>query len=237
MMDDNNDLQARLDRIGQWKIFDVDWTHFRELAALGIVDLCALSAGIHPEYARLVRGMTTIDRDEPLPENIAELAAYQNDNITEWERRVAVTVNHIKAGMLPVVRKSATFGGQDPYEVLPENAESIVVKVADFVAWAGGLGWSLPEEMTEPQSERKEITACDPQGVTVHLPHTNKTLDAVFKIMRDNWTDTDPKRLPKQVNIAREIDDAVGWNAQSNDEPSRNAKALAAAIKPDGDTE
>ncbi len=64
-MDSDDSLQSRLERIGKWKCYDIDWVHFRELAALSIVDLCALSVGIHPEYARLVRGMTTLD-----PENI-----------------------------------------------------------------------------------------------------------------------------------------------------------------------
>ena len=147
MMANNDDLQNRLDRIGQWQAFDIDWAHFRELTVLGIVDLCALSVGIHPEYARLVRGMTTLDPENiPKPEEIKALAAYRNDSITEWERRVAVAVNYVKAGKLPVVGKSAPFGGHDPYEVLPSNAEEIVVKVADFTAWADGLGWALPDE-------------------------------------------------------------------------------------------
>ena len=77
MMDNNDNLQSRLDRIGQWKAFDIDWAHLRNLAVLGVVDLCALSVGIDPEYARLVRGMTTIDPDNiPKPEEIAELLVF-----------------------------------------------------------------------------------------------------------------------------------------------------------------
>ena len=141
MMDNNDDLQARLDRIGQWKAFDVDWAHFRELAVLGVVDLCALSVGIHPEYARLVRGMTTLDPENiPKPEEIKALAAYRNDSIAEWERRVGVAVNHIKAGTLPIVRNAAPLGGHDPYDALPADAAMIVVRVAVYVAWARGLG-------------------------------------------------------------------------------------------------
>lgn len=146
MMDNSDDLQNRLDRIGQRKAFGIDWAHFRELAVLGIVDLCALSVGIHPEYAQLVRGMTTLDPEEiPKPEELKALAAYRNDSIAEWERRVCVAVNNIKAGTLPVVRNSTPFGGHDPYEVLPSNAEEIVVKVADFVPWVRALGWALPD--------------------------------------------------------------------------------------------
>lgn len=150
-MDNNDDLQNRLDRIGQWQAFDIDWARFRELAVLGVVDLCALSVGIHPEYARLVRGITTLDPENiPKPEEIKALAAYRNDSITEWERRVGVAVNHIKAGTLPIVRNAAPFGGHDPYEVIPADAENIVVNVADFVTWACGLVWALPDGFPWP---------------------------------------------------------------------------------------
>jgi hypothetical protein len=76
-------------------------------------------------------------------------------------------------------------------------------------------------------------------AVSVTLPHLPKALAAVFLIMRNNWTDYDPKRPPKQVNIAREIDTAIGWKAESDGAPSRNAKTIAALIKPDAinDTE
>lgn len=72
-------------------------------------------------------------------------------------------------------------------------------------------------------------------GVSVTLPHVPKALAAVFQVMRNNWTDYDQKRVPKQVNIAREIDEALGWrtSGSQNDEPSRNAKAIAKLIKPD----
>lgn len=147
MMNSNDDLQTRLDRIGRWKRFDIDWAHLRELAALGLVDLCALSVGIHPEYARLVREATTLDPDDiPKPEEIAELAAYRNDSITEWERRVRVAWNHAASGTLPVVRNAAPLGGRDPYEAILTDAEKIAVRVADFAAWAKDRGWTLPPE-------------------------------------------------------------------------------------------
>lgn len=147
-MDSNEDLQKRLDRIGKWEIFDVDWAHLRELAALGIVELCALSMGIHPEYARLIDCMTTIDPEEILaPEEIAEMAAYRNDSIAEMRRRVAVAVNHIKAGTLPIVMN----------DQLSSDAENIVVKVTDFTAWTIGMGWTLPDEF--PRHKEAETPA------------------------------------------------------------------------------
>ncbi|MCM8600076.1 MAG: hypothetical protein NFW04_15705 [Candidatus Accumulibacter sp.] len=75
--------------------------------------------------------------------------------------------------------------------------------------------------------------------VSVNLPHLPKALAAVFQIMRNNWTDYDPRRIPKQVNIAKEIDCALGWKADRDGGPSRNAKTVAMLIKPDAidDTE
>jgi hypothetical protein len=70
-------------------------------------------------------------------------------------------------------------------------------------------------------------------GVTVTLPHMSKTLEAVLAIMRRNWSNPDPMRLPKQVNIAREIDAALEWKEDGDGNPSRNARTIAALIKPD----
>lgn len=160
-MNSNDNLQTRLDRIGKWEFFDIDWAHLRNLAVLNLVDLCALSVGVDPEYARLVRGMTTIDPDNiPKPEEIAELAGYRNEAIEKWERRVGEALNHVAAGTLPIVRTAALLGGHDPYEAIPDDAEKVVVKVADFVAWATALPapWEMPEEMKRmgPYPEAEE---------------------------------------------------------------------------------
>ena len=96
-----------------------------------------------------------------------------------------------------------------------------------------------PEKpMATPGPNHDEQTLPTEVAISINLPYVPKALAAVFQIMRDNWTDYDPKRLPKQVNIAREIDEALGWKGQS-DGPSRNAKAIAMLIKPDAidDTE
>ena len=77
--------------------------------------------------------------------------------------------------------------------------------------------------------------ATSDKGVTVTLPRMTKALEAVFAIMRDNWTEINPRRLPKQINIAREIDAALGWGKKGDPsgDPSRDAKAIAKIIKPD----
>ena len=88
----------------------------------------------------------------------------------------------------------------------------------------GAHAGTMPTFEAEPDSR---------PSATVTLPHMNKALTALFRIMADNWTDFDPKRKPKQVNIGAEIDAAMGWRPESDGTPSRNAKALASIIKPD----
>jgi hypothetical protein len=72
-----------------------------------------------------------------------------------------------------------------------------------------------------------------PTGSTIQLPHTTKTLDALFRVMRENWSNCDKKNPPKQNLIAAEIDTALAWAPQSDGSPSRSAQTLAAAIRPD----
>jgi hypothetical protein len=104
----------------------------------------------------------------------------------------------------------------------------------------------LTEDIERLMSESASVPSSDltefPVGfvaqaaeVTVTIPHMTKALEAVFAIMRENWTNPDPKRLPKQINIAREIDAALGLGKKGdpNSEPSRDAKTLAKIIKPD----
>lgn len=89
----------------------------------------------------------------------------------------------------------------------------------------------LPTTKIDTQPGQAELPAME--GVTVTLPHLNKGLEAVFGIMRNNWTNPDPRRLPKQQHIAEEIDTALGWQADKVGNPSRNARAIATLIKPD----
>ena len=94
----------------------------------------------------------------------------------------------------------------------------------------------LANEMVAINQTSEPAAVC-----SVNLPHMSKALNAVFKVMEENWRSYDAKRLPKQVNVAREIDAALGWGngGVSDKDPSRNAKVIAMIIKPDGvgDTE
>lgn len=235
MMDNNDNLQNHLDRIGQWKAFDINWAHIRELAVLNVVDLCALSVGIDSEYARLVRGMTTIDPDNiPKPEEIAELAAYRNDTIAEWERRVAVAVNHIKAGTLPIGRNAAPFGGHDPYEVIPADAENLVVKVADFATWARGLVWALPDGFPCPTAAGGYPMA--PEGLQVGCGAKWPWGDYETELLRKLATAADrfwKLYDPADNTTAPTNQQVVEWLKQQG-VADRTAEVMATILRADG---
>lgn len=72
-----------------------------------------------------------------------------------------------------------------------------------------------------------------PPPATVHLPYMNKTLAAVIKVMESEWGDGKSGHTPKQVNVARAIDEALGNPVSSDKQPSRMASSLATAIQPD----
>lgn len=107
----------------------------------------------------------------------------------------------------------------------PCGREVIRVREKDFVR-------------LEPGTEQQAIEAAAPLhempgSVTVQLPYITKGLEAIFRVMRDNWARYDPKNPPKQTNIALEIDDLLGWEHATDGGPSRNAKAIATLIQPD----
>lgn len=69
--------------------------------------------------------------------------------------------------------------------------------------------------------------------VIVHLPHLTRTLEALFEVMREFWSEWDSNRPPKSSTVARAIDEKLGLKAQANGEASRSAQTFAAALRPD----
>ncbi len=91
------------------------------------------------------------------------------------------------------------------------------------------------EKMQHEYSVAKESSDESAAVFSIDRRLMTNSLIAVFKIMESNWKNYDPKRLPKQIQIAYEIDEALGWGGKGNkeQEPTRSAKAIAAIIKPD----
>jgi hypothetical protein len=203
-----------------------DWDEFRGRKWITCTQAAALSLGMRLDYTESHEGMP--------------YAGTQESSVQEFHRRLRIILGHIKDGTILSRRTTSEF-----LEGLVGTDE---VEVTSFRKMAATKGWPLPSEF--PGEAPQVATAAAPQpatttegpntsnavgapGVVVHLPHMTKTLEAVFQVMRDNWTDFDPKNLPKQGNIGAEIDEALGWSPQASGEPSRGAQTLAAAIRPD----
>lgn len=82
-------------------------------------------------------------------------------------------------------------------------------------------GWESP-----PEPDRGS-------GVAVRLPHLTRTLQALFDVMQEYWSEWDPDRPPKSSTVARAIDERLGLKGQANGEASRSAQTFAAALRPD----
>jgi hypothetical protein len=77
------------------------------------------------------------------------------------------------------------------------------------------------------------IASAHESGAIVHLPHLTRTLEALFDVMREHWSEWDPERPPKSSTVARAIDEKLGLKGQANGEASRSAQTFAAALRPD----
>ncbi len=138
-----------------------------------------------------------------------------------------------------IMRERAGDRGITLTPIIPDNVcDAIMEGFERFAALAPPA--DLPQDESLAAKDDKDMAARrdDPPtpnetkpepanaGVTVTLPHMTAKLEALLKIMRANWTDYDPKRLPKQVNIAAEIDEAMGWTPEKNGTPLAMAGRL-----------
>ena len=102
--------------------------------------------------------------------------------------------------------------------------------------WSSHLERKLERSPVADTSGSAEKPVVDPahgSGVIVHLPHLTRTLEALFDVMREHWSEWDPERLPKSSTVARAIDQRLGLKGQVNGEASRSAQTFAAALRPD----
>lgn len=91
----------------------------------------------------------------------------------------------------------------------------------------------LPFTVIPVVDDTSTVVAEHGHGVTVHLPHLTRTLEALFEVMREYWTEWEPDRPPKSSTVARAIDERLGLKGQANGEASRSSQTFAAALRPD----
>jgi hypothetical protein len=221
--------------VDRWKEFAPDWDHWGKFPRATLSDAVALLCNFDPEvmrgvsYARAKFEEAKAEQSDSLSIDASyamEMAtrALPGDLVDLFVKRLAIAESHVED------RTLTTDGGR--------------VRLVDFGQWAEGVGWSLPNGFPRPPRAPAIVvqaagggqsghSASMAAGVPVYLPHLTKTLEALFKVMREHWTTYDSRNPPKSTVVASDIDAALGWKAQKGGEPSRSAQSLAAAIRPD----
>lgn len=224
MMDNNDELTIAA-RTKGWEIFAPDWDYLRQYPALQLASLCALSVGLHPAFASpgwvfnlAMPHFTGTDPDEYCPLEDAAEATKRAALLDDFLRRVQIAVgNLVPRGTLPI-----TDGAAD--------GEQTVVKVADFVAWAGGMGWNLPDEMKcmgpYPEAEEglQDGGAGWPWG-----NHETELLRKLAAAAAKFWTNYDPTD-----NTTAPTNQAVAAWLKRQGVSERVAEIMAQILRPDG---
>lgn len=91
----------------------------------------------------------------------------------------------------------------------------------------------LPFTVTTVAGDTPAAADAHARGVTVRLPHLTRTLEALFEVMQEYWSEWEPDRPPKSSTVARALDDRLGLKGQANGEASRSSQTFAAALRPD----
>ena len=150
------------------------------------------------------------------------------DSSVEYWRQEA------EASRAAITRLATRLRGRDRRIELLELA--IARTVVMHHVWAGHLERKLersPVPAHNTQSRQPPADSEQENGVIVRLPHLTRTLEALFDVMREHWSQWDTERPPKSSTVARAIDEKLGLKGQASGEASRGAQTFAAALRPD----
>jgi hypothetical protein len=153
-------------RARHWDIFKPDWEYLRSYPALSLCSLVGLSVGLHPWFSRpdwvfhCAKPYFEGERDTELDEPATEDDQARAEDLQRFLKRI-----HIAAGNL------APAGSLNPIDGIAQG-EATFVNVVEFLAFAGRLGWVLPEEFTrfyaltdvDEQGEAEEATDQNDKG-------------------------------------------------------------------------
>jgi len=146
-----------------------------------------------------------------------------------WRQQAEVSQAAIK-------RLTSRLRGRDRRIALLELAISRTVVMHHV--WASHIERKLerlPAPAATPTAQPGQSSPGSEQesGVIVRLPHLTRTLEVLFDVMCEHWSEWEPERLPKSSTVARAIDEKLGLKGQANGEASRSAQTFAAALRPD----
>jgi len=135
-----------------------------------------------------------------------------------------------------IERKTHAAINADSFRALQVELEAARAELADAEKRADDITREMDALRKEHDSLLMTQAASDKAtttGYTFTLLRPSDNFQAVIDVINKNWADVIPGREPKQVNIAREIDAALGRKSQRAGEPSRNASAIAALFRPE----
>lgn len=167
-MDYDNDLTIAA-RVKDWEIFTPNWNYLQQHPAMELGSLCAMSVGLHPAFASLewVFNVATPHFDGSKRDLADLIPSEDRDALFDSDLDDA----HIKAFRLALLDKfvqrariaaaNLTPLGLLPIAVGEPDGERTLVRVAEFAAWAAGMGWSLPDELTCELSTEGDTTLSD----------------------------------------------------------------------------
>ena len=228
MMDSNDELTIAA-RVKGWEIFAPDWDYLRQYPALQLASLCALSVGLHPAFASpgwvfnlAMPHFSGTDPDECCPLEDAAEGAKRAALLDDFLRRVQIAVgNLVPRGTLPIADGAA-------------DGERTVVKVADFAAWADGMGWNLPSEFPRTQADAVAypVAAEGLQTGGAGWPWGNHETELLRKLAATAakfWTNYDPTD-----NTTAPTNQAVAGWLKEQGVADRVAEIMAQILRPDG---
>ncbi len=179
------------------------------------------------------------DYDATQARNWVDKIRWRRDDFWQWvqEQGVEIRAEFFKNPLdCPAyLQRSATSGTAKEKVNLPhskiDTSPQATLNLKQKRATTNAQNDEHPAKLIEVKNTGTPVKATI--GLTITLPHTTKTLNALFEVMCANWTSYDERYPPKSTIIAAELDKKMGWQSQRDGGPSRSAQTLAAAIRPD----
>jgi hypothetical protein len=152
------------------------------------------------------------------------------DRIYSSEAEIESVIKVIERAVSSGVLTPNIFSSGDEQEFSPAEATIWAKKKYPLFLFRSRVIIEQTQEIlvdANSMEEKTNIPKCS-SVIQVGLPHMTQRLNIVFDIMREHWQDYDPERVPKQTNIAAQINMALGYA-----EKSREGQILATLIRPD----
>ncbi|WP_150047320.1 hypothetical protein [Methylomonas rhizoryzae] len=208
-----------------WDIFKPDWDYLQSFPALSLCSLVGLSVGLSPWFTRpdwvfrCAKPYFDGKRDPDFDEAVTEQDSAKAEALGLFLKRI-----HIAVGNL------APAGSLNSISGIPQG-EATFVNVAEFLAFAGRLGWELPEEFRRFDAEHdlnysahEAKTPLETNGKTTKTNQLHVLIWRVFLALKskggkptaqDIWNEIRFRHSEHDVdNIIQEVTaDVIEWRS------------------------